>query len=466
MAEPFGTLSPGPKPGLRDQLADLLAVIYGGGAGGRQMGRQASGLFDWLPGTGEALSAEEGVGAWNEGDYLGAALGAAGAVPVVGKAVKPIKKGVKAGREALAEAAPPGIAKTYKHPISGVKLKTPLEEINPTYEPLDQEMLPVKQLDFSDLLGSYVIPMRGDPTIAGQRLTGFGGNKFETPVDLLGGPDYPRLGSSAAEGVGWASNPGPSTALSNRAAQIKQETGADVYGAYMKMGEHSGDYSTMMTDTLNQMFKLDRPDQSAVDAFNTAMRTDWGAPNKRGVVPYPAAVDFPGIENLDDEWIRSHGGDRKKIAKLMDTKKFQEMGMPSSGAARYMTTEPGLLDVPSNTSGFSVIKFDPMGRVVKDPLTPHPSYAQQNVASYEGQLPNIPLDVLYEGYSTGINPSHLSKFLETKPPLVKVDERTAERVMKYLRSQDGLKLGLGGAVAAGVLSQAQADEMKGAYEAG
>lgn len=90
------TLTAGPEPGLRDRLAGLMAMLYGGGAGGRAMGRQASGIFDWTPGVGEALSGSEGVEAAKQGDWAGAALGALGAVPVVGKLAKGGKAAAKA----------------------------------------------------------------------------------------------------------------------------------------------------------------------------------------------------------------------------------------------------------------------------------------------------------------------------------------------------------------------------------
>jgi len=86
-----------------------------------------------------------------------------------------IGPGAKLAKEAL----------TYKHPISGVKLKTPIEHMNPTYEPMG-EMLPKKLLHPEKTLGGHIIPMRGDPTIAGQRLTGVGGPVIPAACQSVG----------------------------------------------------------------------------------------------------------------------------------------------------------------------------------------------------------------------------------------------------------------------------------------
>lgn len=59
-------------------------------------------------------------------------------------------------------------------------------------------------------------------------------------------------------------------------------------------------------------------------------------------------------------------------------------------AVRKTITEPELMHQPMLTSGMTVGRFDPMGRVIKDPAIPHPTYAQQNIASYQGRLPALP----------------------------------------------------------------------------
>jgi hypothetical protein len=344
---------------------------------------------------------------------------------------------------------------TFSHPISGVKLKTPIEEMNPIYDTKGIKMLPEKSLHPESLQGGYVIPMRGDPTIAGKRLTGVGGEKFEDPVTLHGGPAFARGPQQIAEGAGWASNPGPSTQLSNRAAKIASETGDPVFGAYMKMSPTSGDYSTMMSETLREMIKLNPPSRKGVREFNKTMREAWNG--------FPATPDFPGVENLTDEWIRTAGKHRTKLAKMMDSKRFGDLGFPEVGVARHAITEPDLLDVPSHSSGFSVVQFPSSGEVIKNPKIAHPTYAQQNKATYAGRLPELPLDVLYgpEVRASATKPEYLAKILETKPPTVRVDQKTLDRVMTYLRSQDGAKWGLAGAVAGGLLTAEQAKELNG-----
>jgi hypothetical protein len=348
---------------------------------------------------------------------------------------------------------------TTRHGISNIKLGTPIEHMRAEYEDVGK-MLPEKPFPFERTEGGIIIPVRGDPTITGKRLMGLGGQRFETPVNLPGGPGFMRGPQQVAQGLGWASTPGASSTLSNRAAQLHAETGKDVYGFYMKMSEQSGDYAAHMAQTVHERFKQARPgiDKAAIERFDQAMRSDW-IKKAKGGYEYPATKDWPGMENMTDEWIMAHPNDRKKMVKMMNQSAFQKAGFPDVGYARWATTEPELLNVPSHSSGFGVIKFDPQGRVTREPQIPHGSYSQQNYATYEGRTPEIPLDVLYEGYSKGINPSHLTKFLETKPPLVHSDQRTVERVLNYFKTAQGAKLGMAGAIAAGLLTERQADEI-------
>lgn len=442
----------------------------------RGAGESLTDVAENLPVSGQLLAAED-VGKNLKGsNYLGATFAALGAIPGGGpeaKAAKAVTQDAstlgklvdaaptRAGRETadvLANATAPSTARTVIHPVSSVKLKTPIEEMNPTYAPMG-ELLPERMINPESLFGSTIIPMRGDPTIAGKFLTGVGGQTFERPVGLHGGPNFPRGPQQVEEGAGWASNSGPSTTLSNRAARISQETGAPVFGAYMKMSPTSGDYSTMMAETLREMVKLKPPDRGAVEALDRAMREPLGM-TKRGP-RFPGYSDFPGVLNMTDEWISKAGKGRTKLAELLDTKAFQDMGFPQAGEARHAITEPELLNTPGDTSGHSVIRFDPEGRVLKNPKIEHPTYAQQNVGDYEGRLPALPLDVLYgPEVRASTKPQFLAKILETKPPSVRVDQQTLDRVMNYLRSREGAAMGLGGAVAAGVVSQSQADELE------
>lgn len=62
--------------------------------------------LDMAPVTGEIRSAQEGIEAYEEGDYVGAALGAAGAIPGVGMVGRGVKKGAGAVADVAEEVAP------------------------------------------------------------------------------------------------------------------------------------------------------------------------------------------------------------------------------------------------------------------------------------------------------------------------------------------------------------------------
>jgi hypothetical protein len=62
----------------------------------------------------------------------------------------------------------------------------------------------------------------------------------------------------------------------------------------------------------------------------------------------------------------------------------------------------------------------------------------------------------------GENASHRGKAFTTQNVTQVVDQQLIDTLMKYMKSPDGLKYGLGGAVAAGVISQEVADELRAA----
>jgi hypothetical protein len=362
---------------------------------------------------------------------------------------------------------------TVNSPLSKVVLKTPIEHMEKTTLPFGK-MVPENPLHPEWLLGKTVVPMRGDPAAAGLTLTGLGGRKFETSVDLHGGEGYPRMEENIRKGLGWASQPSAAATQANRAADIFRKTGEDVVGVYQKMGERSTAFNTMLSDTLHQMYKLDRSRIADADVaeFDRIMReVPLVVDKKTGKADFPAYSDWPGLDKLTPEYIRRGSGPkgdgkvRNKMFKLMDSKRWQDRGFPNTGYANWATTDARLLDVPTHTLGGATVTYDPLGRTVDQ--SGHPTYSRGIVARQEGVMPDIPLDVMAPEYrQTGgmgggpIPNQYLEKFLLTRPPIIKMTGERLDRVMKYLRSQDGAKWGLGGAVTAGLLSQEQADQIK------
>ena len=346
-------------------------------------------------------------------------------------------------------------AKWGKHPISKIKTTVPVEAMHAEYEPFGT-MVPEKQIGWEDLEGHNIVPLLGDPTIAGQRLLGLGGKRFEQGVDLYGGPNFPRIGGN------WANTAGAASKMGKDIAGL----GGPTSGVYMKMSEHSGDYAAHMAQTVHQQFKQARAgiDNKAIKAFDDAMRADW-IKKKKGGFEFPATRDWPGMENLTDEWIMSHPNDRKKMVKMMNQKPYQDAGFPDVGYARWATTEPDLLNAETYSSGHSAIQFDPEGKVLRN-TGRHPTYPDEPVGTYSGRLPEVPLRVLHKEYlesggtrGAPIPNQYLYKFLQTRPPIIKLTGERLDRVMNYLRSKEGGKLGLAGAVTAGIISQQEADEI-------
>jgi hypothetical protein len=102
----------------------------------------------------------------------------------------------------------------------------------------------------------------------------------------------------------------------------------------------------------------------AKDELNKAMR-EFASKD------FDAYPDFPGIDNMSDEWIAGAGKARTKLAKLLDTKKFKDHGFPDMGVVRHAITEPDLLRTPTAAGGYNVSRVT--GEAISNPSLPHPT---------------------------------------------------------------------------------------------
>jgi hypothetical protein len=140
-----GEASNGVPPDLRATLASLLGSAYGGDPkAANAFGQQASAPADYLPVVGGVSQGQKGVEDFKHGDYLGAALGALGAVPEVGGALaKGGKALVKGGEEAGARDALAAIVRPAQE-------KSGVFDYGASYEPRDlgvQRFVPKKVPD-------------------------------------------------------------------------------------------------------------------------------------------------------------------------------------------------------------------------------------------------------------------------------------------------------------------------------
>jgi hypothetical protein len=390
-----------PQPNdARDQLAQTYLAQ-----------RRMRGLSDWIFGLPDLTNQAVNAGIRDVGYFTGLydpnkayqfpmasqaaanlATQATGANIVPPEAVSPEVRQQGANQQALMGMIPVGpgelatglkaaaLVPGMRHAISEINLRRPFEEMTAAYRPT-AELQPRLTIDPAQLQGGTILPLLGDRTIAGQELTHINDVPLANPVALHGGPNYPRANDAV-----WAANRGSASRIANQAQAIAEQTGRPVYGVYSPMAIPSSDFATMTTEALRAQLPAANLPQATQAQFDAAMRAPWGQ-------DFPALPNFPGIANLSDEWIAGAGSGRTKLAKLMDTKRFQQLGFPDVGSTRKALNEPDLLHVPTGSAGYSVVQFDPMAKVAP---SAHPTYDTQIAGTYLGGLPvNVPREQMW-----------------------------------------------------------------------
>jgi hypothetical protein len=416
----------------------------------RDMAKDLMPAIENIPIIGQGLAAEDIGEAAKSGNRLDLAMAILGLIPGAG----PEKKAA----EGVAD-----VTRTMKHGVSANKLRRPLEEMTATHVPAPgPPLLPRKEFNFEEVpIGSHFVPLWGDRTRANEILTGVNEMQFENPVHQQGGSNFTRGPQQQSEDAAyWASNPGVITTQAGRTKAL-QEGGDPVFAAHVAMGPHSGDYSAQTTNTLMEMLKHSKLTDEAKAAFDKAMREPW--------TDYGELPDFPGIDKITPEWIANAGDMRKKLAKLMDQGRFQNLGFPDVGSARKAVTDPELLNVPTGSTGHNIVRVGPEAvQAITDPKIPHADYASQlGPGGYVGSTEGVPWNVFWSDWMKtrppGENPSYTGRAFGMQDVKQKVTQEWLDNLMNYKMSEQGKKLGLAGAIGAGLITAAQARDMFG-YE--
>ena len=181
--------------------------------------------------------------------------------------------------------------------------------------------------------------------------------------------------------------------MKNRMAPL-QETGDPVYAAHVAMDRRPATIpGRPPTHCCRGQARQTLATKAAKDAFDTAMRTKWTA--------FPGYPGFPGIDNVTNQWLKNAGSARTKIAKLMDTDRFQKLGFPDVGLGAQGDQNPDLLDVSALSTGHNTVRVGPGAlHHITDPKIPHNDYASQLAAkgtTYEGGTTPIPVEVFWFG---------------------------------------------------------------------
>ncbi len=262
------------------------------------------------------------------------------------------------------------IAEGLYHPIGGgIKLLKPLSEMTSTRVP-NTPMVARREISPEDLYGGYIVPALGDRTAAGSLLTHIGDTKLTNPVQLEGGADFMR--THAPYGAAWAADKGAASSISK---QIRgaAESGRDVYMPYVAMAHTpSGDFSTMMANSLLGQIGNSKITKKAVKEFDRNVKAV--RPEFRGLL-HPETRDM----------LNNNGALRHAFVAEMQNKQYSNAGFPDLATTRAAIFEPGLMDAPLHSSGFTIAKMNPTGSIITDSASPaHTSYNTQLAGNYVG----------------------------------------------------------------------------------
>ena len=294
-----------------------------------------------------------------------------------------------------------GSGKSAKELLSGFanhKPRVPFEEWRYEYEPT-AKLLPSQEFNPESFKpGDVIIPLVGDRTSTGRKITSVAGEKLETPSTTEGGPDYMRGPSQQEDQSVWASGKGVITGLEGRidnalkASEAKGYKDPNVYGAYVAMGPQSGDFSTHTAETVMGMLPNAKIKRADVKEFDNAMREKF--PDWPGLMS-PSAADY--VVNA------GAGEHRKTFLDVMDTAYWRNKNFPDVSLARYVTTTPELVTAPTEAAGYNIARITP--GVKPEIITqPHRSYPSTMHGEYVGGLPEgLNRDELFTQFSRGFD---------------------------------------------------------------
>lgn len=273
-----------------------------------------------------------------------------------------------------------------------VTADVPLSQMNVDIEPIGLlgQRMTIKP---EDLQNKILLFGAGDRTGTGL-LRGIDDIKFDEPVTMLGGRDY-----QLATPYAWASGEGVVTSLLNRAKQAQEETGlSDVILAHSTMGRGAVDFSEMGSSALAELVKNAPITKKAAKEFDDEYRNfllskadKATGKNKEATQKLyrKLASDYKGVSspNLREYLANLPSGVLRDVfAKMMDTKKYKELGFPAVSKSRFALTEPAQIEVPTFHTGMSFQPIDVARGAIANPDIPHASYSHA-IAKLNEQMP-------------------------------------------------------------------------------
>jgi hypothetical protein len=470
-------------PSVRQEIGAAIAGEGGGRNYGSELRNRAAkfavgssgldtgmGALDFVPGTSQALGVTDIAHDIGQGNYGEAAAGAA--LPVAMTAAQRFAGPLgAAGRRAVeiakdyakpaaataagvaanvvtpedAEAAKlPKLFGTFKHPVSGTKLVTPIEEMRPVFSAPTEAITPRRPMDWASTEGGVYMPAtwdrsRGDRAI----LEEINGQKLTNPQRMEGGPLYMNWGDVQPEKQVAASGQSIVDRMIETSAEAKKLAGdKDVYLANVLMGLEGADFSHMVANPLVDLARQRGFSKSEAALVDDAIRKSiiQNLPSKAPMdkkIAYASA--WPGIMNpdLDQLMWKMGGGYRSAIAKAMDTAAMKTLGVPDVASIRHAATQPELLNSPNLSTGFSVAKVDPGAPSVSSGHTTYP-IGMKGLGYEGGSQVDIPFNLFWRDFMKtrppGESMAHTQRAFTMQMPVQRADPQWVDTISNFERN--------------------------------
>lgn len=240
------------------------------------------------------------------------------------------------------------------------------------------EVLDIAERDVNSLVGSALIPIKGDRSDLGIS-TQIGGVPLSSPAEVQAGRKFPAqnfglLGIPDEDLPAWASNLGIAQKVANKAQGVKEATdGMPVKGIYTAQGYRSMDFSTAPAEAFAQMLPNIPLSKASKQAFDKTIRAKY--PDFVGVDSPDLVAQIRGdipITDANGNVVKSTGDFRKFILNRAELEPYRNAGFPQYDEIAQGLEDPVVAGVDSGSVGSLILDLDTSGRVTPNDF--HYSY--------------------------------------------------------------------------------------------
>lgn len=242
----------------------------------------------------------------------------------------------------------------------------------------DVEVMKRPGIDPQQMVGSVLVPVMGDPSIAGATIKSVEGVPLDEGVVLHGGPNYPLESMYKQSPSGWESMYSAAATKQEHFLRAQKENpDADVLGVYTAMGPESMLFNTMTSEIALRQFPALKIPQRDIDAFDKKIKAIY--PDFAGVTSPDAMAQVMGTMPVTNKKGKTEtaGNFRKALITEMRKKLWTNKGFPVIDDIVRATTEPALRDSELGASGFSIFRTEPEADLI----------ARSRTATYDTGIP-------------------------------------------------------------------------------